>query len=678
MNFKNLSKKEKIELLNKAKDAYYNSGEELLSDAEYDALEKEIGLENKSYIGSKAGNYSIKHSFIMGSLSKVQIKENKDGEINWVESASTISDFLNKANDAKYIETTPKLDGCSFSAEFKNVNGHAYLETIATRGNGEYGTDIKHWFKPCLKTDYWSKIDEAVADLCNKNSDDILCIRGEVLISQSIFSKKYADAYTNPRAFTAGMLGIKFEDADEIKLAQGHDLHFVCYDYRIIKNGKFKELSWMNPNDLTYNMLKPYLNHIGELPNKAYCQVHNFNGTITTNALQDIYNDYEDYRENKAEYALDGIVFKPECSARKYNTDRVRPVDCIAMKFMPMINITEIIDIEWNVKKTGELFPKAIVNPIKMPDGKTISKASLHNYGWIIKNNCGIGSKVRVSLAGDIIPFIYEIVEASGCDELNLPEESYIKVDDNSGALHLMKKMSDVEEEKNSFLSSADVLNINTIGPAAAEELYDNLHDEIPNLTNIIYLMNRKAYEMIYDKLGTGKSVQNIVNNLKQYAAYITITDIIKSFCFKLCGERASEICARLMSGLPANTSSIPAIAYEWAQNKSSKEYYMVKKAMEDLDVDFIEEESDNSERTPIIMTGSPEAFGYNTKAKFLQAHPEYYEVTSFKECKILFTDDLNSNSGKMQKAKKAGIKIKTYGDVKINENSSNSYESLF
>ncbi|MBO6271197.1 hypothetical protein J6O48_00295 [bacterium] len=66
-----MSRKEKLDLLNRAKDAYYNTGEELLSDYDYDELEAELGLENKNYVGSKHKGYTVKHSFIMGSLSKV-------------------------------------------------------------------------------------------------------------------------------------------------------------------------------------------------------------------------------------------------------------------------------------------------------------------------------------------------------------------------------------------------------------------------------------------------------------------------------------------------------------------------------------------------------------------------------------------------------------------------------
>ena len=68
-----MSKEEKLELYNKAKEAYYN-GVEIMSDQEFDKLEKELGLENTSYVGTHhQKSYTIKHPYLMGSLSKVQI-----------------------------------------------------------------------------------------------------------------------------------------------------------------------------------------------------------------------------------------------------------------------------------------------------------------------------------------------------------------------------------------------------------------------------------------------------------------------------------------------------------------------------------------------------------------------------------------------------------------------------
>lgn len=665
--FAGMSHTEMIELLNKAKDAYYNSGEEILSDAEYDELEKLAGLENKNYIGSAKGNYTVKHAFLMGSLSKSQVKEQKDGSVNWEEVAAEITASLRKSNNCKYIEASPKLDGCSFSLEFSNVNNKAYLRTCATRGNGQWGNDIKHWFKPLLQTQYWAAINDAVKNLCEENSDDILCIRGEVLIPEDKFTDEYSETYTNPRSLVAGVLGLKFEDVTPEKLKVGRDLHFVCYDYRVVSNNQYEELDWMNPNDPSYHKIAMYLNHIGELPN--FTRIYKFDGRLSEEELQKMYDEFNNYRQFDSPYALDGIVLKPECEARQYNETRNRPLDCIAVKFMPMINATEIIDISWRAGKTGEYFPTAIVAPIIMPDGKKINKASLHNYNWILANECGIGSQVRISLAGDIIPFVYEITKhVPAEDNMNLPENTYVRKDPNSGSLHLMKEFKEDEENENKFINSAMTLNINTIGPAAAKDIYEACRDAFDPLTNILFIMNEDGFRMIYDKLGDGKSVQNYVENMRKYARYITLVDIIRSFNFKLCGTKSAEVCAKMLLGDSYSVSSLPSESYEWALNKNSQQYYLVMKAIEDLglsleDLKTDEPQDDGIEKTKVILTGSPEEFGYKTKSVFLQQHPELEETTSWKEIELLITDSLESNSGKMQKARKAGIPIKTYGD---------------
>ena len=78
-----MTNKEKLELYYKAKEAYYN-GQEIMTDFEFDTLEKELGLENKSEVGSRHNpSYTIKHPFIMGSLAKVQIHKDKEGNIDW-------------------------------------------------------------------------------------------------------------------------------------------------------------------------------------------------------------------------------------------------------------------------------------------------------------------------------------------------------------------------------------------------------------------------------------------------------------------------------------------------------------------------------------------------------------------------------------------------------------------
>jgi hypothetical protein len=82
---------------------------------------------------------------------------------------------------------------------------------------------------------------------------------------------------------------------------------------------------------------------------------------------------------------------------------------------------------------------------------------------------------------------------------------------------------------------------------------------------------------------------------------------------------------------------------------------------MKPFGISYVEANVSSDDKIPVIMTGSPKACGFNTKADFLMKHPEYVETSKWNECQILFTDDLESDSSKMQKAKKLGITIKRY-----------------
>lgn len=131
----NLSKEYVEGLLDIAKDYYYNTGNELIDDAMYDELESFAGLENKNYVGSKSNakhaNYTVKHSFIMGSLSKIQIKEDKKtGTVDWDTYAGEFEKYFDKASGCRYFETTPKLDGCSFSAEFDYRGNLSHVQLV--------------------------------------------------------------------------------------------------------------------------------------------------------------------------------------------------------------------------------------------------------------------------------------------------------------------------------------------------------------------------------------------------------------------------------------------------------------------------------------------------------------------------------------------------------------------
>lgn len=623
---------EKLELLNKAKDAYYNSGEEILTDLEYDQLEEELGLENQTEIGSHSINYTIKHPYIMGSLSKVQIKE-ENKTIDWDKFYSEILKYVGTNTP---LIVTPKYDGCSFETIVENSK----IISISTRGDGEYGKDIyNHLINKFNQTH--TQIKNILTNTIDTTGTYTL--RGEVLVNKNKFqNSKFIDQFANPRSFVSATLNRDF-DKDDKEL---HDmielLDIVIYDIRKKdkKTNTFIDQDW-----------------VGYVMN----YLPTFNVLLTMKEpsdLERLYNKFEKHRQN-CEYALDGFVIKPLSAYRENNLTRIRPKDCVAIKFLPMIQETEIVDIEWSYKKTNELRPVIIVNPVDM-DGKIITRASAHNYGYLIDNKISIGTKVQLSLAGDIIPFIYKVTDTSKYDvnKLNLPTDTVFEQD----GCHLYKKLTQNEFNKMKFIASANVLQIPHVGPATAEAIFNALQGILPEKDNLLYLMGESVLNRLFLELGGGKSAQNIVDSMRDFKKKITLVDIIKSFCYTGCGEVASELCARIISGLPYDTTGINFEAYQWALSSDSVKYLNVIRLQEALNVPFLTENKEKNDIINVILTGSPgDCTNFKTKTEWLNAHPQYKETTKWNECAILFTGDINSTSSKIKKAQKLNIEIKLY-----------------
>lgn len=614
---------EKLELLKKAKDAYYNSGEEILTDLEYDQLEEELGLENQTEIGSRSINYTIKHPYVMGSLSKVQIKE-ENHTINWKKYVQEIWKYTGGKDIPLII--TPKYDGCSFEALVENFK----ITQISTRGDGEWGKDIyKHLI---------NKFNKAHTLLLNGN----YTLRGEVLINKELFRKsEYADKFANPRSFVSGLLNRDFEDNNEEFIYMLSLLDIVIYDIRIKENGTYIDHDWINYT--IENTPKHCLNNWSIEDGKRL------------NAIYDLF----DHVRKESDYALDGFVIKPISTYRENNLTRTRPKDCVAVKFLPMIQETEIVDIEWSYKKTNELRPVIIVKPVDM-DGKIIRRASAHNYGFLLDNKISIGTKVQLSLAGDIIPFIYKVTDTSKYDinKLNLPQN----IDLEQEGCHLYKKLSEYEYNKMKFIASANALQIPYVGPATAEVIFTALESTLQQKDNLLYLMEESVLNRLFLELGGGKSAQNIVDSMRDFKKKITLVDIIKSFCYTGCGEVASELCARIISGLPYDTTGINSEAYEWTFNTNHHKYLNVIQLKEILNVPFLTENKEKNNIIKVILTGSPsDCTNFKTKTEWINAHPQYKETTKWNECAIVFTGDINSTSSKIKKAQKLNIEIKLY-----------------
>lgn len=620
---------DKRELYDKAKEAYYN-GEPIMTDAEFDQLEAEIGLVNQGYIGTHhQKSYTVKHPFIMGSLSKVQIKEDDNHNVDWSGFQEKVMTYLHKSmgfgKENWFYEVTPKYDGCSWEAV---IDHKGNLISVSTRGDGEYGKDIKVWFENEWKTNYEPYVMDYYRSALDEQSYfflKYLVIRGECLVKTDVFMDKYSDEFTMPRSFVAGVLGQDWEDSDKQKKMRD-DLSWIAYDFReVYENGTIVELGYTKFDELSKHTL-------GNRPDFIITgNSYNFN-------LNHLYDIFEKVREN-SKFSLDGFVVKPGVNFRLQDGGRARQEDCVAIKYLPEIVDAELIDVEWNVGKTGEYYPTGILTDVTL-GGKNVNRVSLSNYGKIVEEGIGIGSHLKISLSGDIIPYVIDVV--SGGTPISLPEDSYVD------GVHLMKTMSEKDKMYIRFINSVNVIKPDGIGEKVAAKLFDIL--PTGNIVNFMITEDWKRY------LDDSKSSQNIIKSLEERKKTLTLPDVIQSIGYENCGEKNALWLAKVISGLNPDSKGIPTSIIELSETNDF--HYQVEKYMECLGLKPLVEES--SDKIPVILTGSPKPY-YNTKMDFLAKHPQFVETTKWSECKILFTDDLESTSSKMEKAKKLGIEIKRY-----------------
>ena len=603
------TKSKDLKLYIKAREAYYN-GEEIMPDAEFDALEKKLGMENR-LIGapSTSNNYTVPHPFIMGSLKKIQVHQTSD----WGNLYEQLPSVLKKHS----VIVTPKYDGCSFEMVIK----HGQLFSVSTRGDGNWGKDIYHLMKTMLTK-------HPINFRVFRPYEFVL--RGEILISKDVFERKYAKEFKNPRSFVSGMVNSDFDIFNKTEFKKALDLRYVIYDYRYIKGNKLVDL---DDKDLASLIGKT------DIP---YPETHIFSDGLLMTSFKEIYKTMVEFRSTY-KFPLDGFVIKP-CSNYREQVPIEYPNDCIAIKFEPMVAETTVVNIQWNLGKSGEYYPTLQVEPVVL-DGKTITNVSGHNYGFLIDKIIGIGSRIVISLAGDIIPFIYK-VKTFG-ETLPLPDGPFTIKD-----CHAYADLSKEQDVRNKFLNSCEILSVPGLGPALSEQLYDYVRKNHKVVcSNILRLKPKTIKRAIPTLLGEKISVEftNILKN-------ITLAKVIQTMCLDSHGPKVCSILERIIL---TGEGKLPNYKTEWVLSEDSKEFRKLHRLLHSIGKKLKDFHLEESNQVPCILTGSPKQ--YKTKAEFLNANKEYKETSSFKEAQVVFTGDLNSTSSKMVKAKKLGITIKEY-----------------
>ncbi|MEG0308205.1 MAG: NAD-dependent DNA ligase LigA [Clostridium sp.] len=385
---------ELVEELNRYAYEYYSLDNPTVSDKEYDkkydelrTLEKESGRVLPYSPTLRVGDIVLdqfkkyKHKSPLWSLDKAQSM----GEIiQWHNrNVKAVNDYNNnheeKLPQVEYI-VTKKFDGLSINLTY-DENG--ILAVAASRGTGEIGEDITNQVKTIKST-----------PLIIKNTH-VLEIHGEAIMTKDAFEEynKNADIpLKNLRNGAAGALRNL-----NVKETARRNLSAFFYDIGYNEGEIFESYS---------DMLK-FIKDMG-LPVDEYVK--------KCNTIEEIENEVEYINSIRSglNYDIDGVVIAiNDMRTREVLGYTVKfPKWAIAFKFEAEETTTELLDVEWNVGRSGRVTPTAILEPVELA-GVTVKRATLNNIDDIERKGVRIGATVFIRRSNDVIPEIMGVVGAS-------------------------------------------------------------------------------------------------------------------------------------------------------------------------------------------------------------------------------------------------------------------------
>lgn len=637
-----------VSILNEASDAYYNTGNPIMSDEQFDArledlrqLEEETGfvLANSptQRVGTKVLTElnEITHSHPMLSLEKVH-------------SAEEVIKFANN----KELVASIKLDGLTCSLTYKD----GILVSAETRGDGYVGSDITEHVKQFKNVPF--KIDK----------EGTYIVDGEAIITDEDFAEINKDGeYKNSRNLASGTLAVL-----DTSLVAKRKLRFLAWDV-IEGGGNTLSKNLTEAKDLGFDAVPFWVN--GTTAKALHPE--NLRSNI----------DYVFDIAKEEGLPCDGVVFKFNDIeyGKSLGATSHHFRNGVAYKREDDKHKTKLIDIEYTMGKTGILTPTAIFEPVEI-DGTTVERASVHNISILTKLDLHIGDTIEVFKANQIIPQVSRNVSAD--ERLALGKEpdyiiipstcpicggnTEIKQDNDSKVL-----MCTNDNCKGKLLGklthfvSKNAMNIENLSEATLEKFI-----ELDWLTSFvdIYNLDVNASEMMnLDGFGK-KSVKKLFESISK-STNTTLDRFIYALCIPLIGRSASKTISKYFNGnfdrfykeCCINEFDFSILDdFGDAMSESINKYLADNVVMigelskyMNFEVPNVASNSNSLEGKIFCITGSLECFANRDEAKEkIESLGGKVSGSVSAKTSYLVNNDIASTSGKNKKAKELGIPV--------------------
>lgn len=369
---------------------YHGMDDPKISDQEFDQMVKALHDLEKKYpqliqVDSptqRVGSKPIDRFIQIDHLTPMLSLDNVFSMNELMSFEKRIKDKLSLKEDIEFI-AEPKFDGVAVNLLYESGK----LSYATTRGDGKTGEDVTHNVLT---------IKSIPITLNTSSPPEKVEIRGEIIISKNDFEKmnreneeKNLKVFANPRNAAAG--SIRQLDPN---IAKGRPLRFYAHGYGLLSN----ENDFTNHSDVI-----EYLNDSGIVVSPL--------SQLLTGAHEcEKYYKKIDSTRGSLDFEIDGVVYKVNKISYQKELGFVSkaPRWAIAHKFSSVEVQSIILDVDFQVGRTGTITPVAKLDPINV-GGVVVSNATLHNMDEIRRKDIRNGDHVFVRRAGDVIPEIVSV-----------------------------------------------------------------------------------------------------------------------------------------------------------------------------------------------------------------------------------------------------------------------------
>ncbi|MCF2901429.1 NAD-dependent DNA ligase LigA [Pseudoalteromonas sp. OFAV1] len=413
----------------------------------------------------------------------------------------------------------PKLDGLAVSIIYRD----GVLVQAATRGDGMVGENITQNVKTIRNVPLKLRGDDFPSELE---------VRGEVFMDSAGFAKLNSEAekrgekvFVNPRNAAAGSL----RQLDS-KVTAKRPLMFYAYSTGLVADGQLPE------------------DHYQQLAKLTDWGLPLCPETKLVEGQQAALDYYQDILARRSElaYEIDGVVIKVNDKKLQERLGFVAraPRWAIAFKFPAQEEITQLLDVEFQVGRTGAITPVARLEPVFV-GGVTVSNATLHNGDEIARLGVKIGDTVIIRRAGDVIPQITQVVlerRPEDAKDIVFPAtcpicESHVERIEGEAVARCTGGLVCQAQRKQAIkhFASRKALDIDGLGDKIVDQLVDR---ELIKTPADLFTLKQGHFESL-ERMGP-KSAKNLVNALQE-AKQTTLAKFLYSLGIREVGEATAQ-----------------------------------------------------------------------------------------------------------------------------------------